>query len=253
MIQFAAIAGSSGSGSAHPPPNACANPPGSLDHVDGDLGAALRGQRRVDPGGRGHPDLHRLPVGAERGAHPARLEQGEALRRDQGRGVEPEQASRRGGRPGGAAHRGRVPAAVVERRVAGPAQGAHRLEPGGVGGEDIAHARAPRGPHGDRRRRGGRAEVREARQVGVVEVEHVAGRPQPRDALEQAVARRPRRAGGALLAPGGRAGHPVDQGGAVGVAHDGHGLRASVARYLRMAFGPMSSCVSRPLRLISRQ
>ena len=59
--------------------------------------------------------------------------------------------------------------------------------------------------------------MRDARQVGVVEVEHVAGGPSRGDGLQQAVARGPRGARRPLLAPAVRAREPVEKGG--GVAH----------------------------------
>ena len=66
-----------------------------------------------------------------------------------------------------------MPTAVIEHGMRGPGEGAHRLEPGGVGGEGLLNARAPLGAEDERRRRRRRAEVGDARQVGVVEVEDV--------------------------------------------------------------------------------
>ena len=171
--------------------------------------AAGRDPRRLHAGRGRHPDLQRLPVRAERRAQPARLEQRQPLGRARALVVEPEQprGDVRGRR--GAAHRGRVPAAVVQPVRA--AEATHRLEAGRVRRQRVADAAVERGRHRDRRRRGGRAQVRDAGQVGVVEVEHVPGGAQPRDALEQAVAGRARGLRRPLLAAAVRARQPVEQ------------------------------------------
>ena len=124
-----------------------------------DDGAGLGEPRGVDAGGRRHPDLQGLAVGAERGAQPAGAQQRERRRRPLALVVEAEQA--RGGDRGAhrPADRGRVPPAVVERGVRGARQRAHRLEAGRVGVDRLAGGGAA--VRGDDERCGGdrRAEV----------------------------------------------------------------------------------------------
>ena len=136
-----------------------------------------------------------------------------------------EQRGGRDRRADPAADGGRVPAAVVERRMARAGERAHRLEPARVGGEHVADGRAGRGADRDRRGRDRRAEVGDARQVGVVEVEHVPGGAERDDPLEQAVAGRRRRARRRLGAPAHRARHPVEQRRAVGREVSRHAQR----------------------------
>ena len=91
--------------------------------------------------------------------------------------------------------------------MAGARQRAHRLEAGGVGASAVADAGAALGAEHQRDRRGRRAQVRDPGQVGVVEVEHVAGRRQRDDV----VAGRPRRARRRLVRAPGCARQPVQE------------------------------------------
>src|SRR5215211_8431527 len=102
-----------------------------------------RGDPRALYAGRGrHADLERLAVGAEGGAQAAGAEESECggalllLR------LEGEEGGRGHGRADRSAHRGRVPAALVQSGVGGVGQGAHRLEAGAVRGEHVADATA---------------------------------------------------------------------------------------------------------------
>jgi hypothetical protein len=134
-----------------------------------------------------------------------------ALRRSEGVVVEVEEGRRRDRGAEAAAHGRRVPARVVEGRMGGGGERAHRLAAGGVRVEDVAGAAAELGAKQERRRRRGCAQVGEVRQVGVVEVEHVPRRPGRCDPLGEDgahVARRPR--GG--LVPSGRRRMPASRG-----------------------------------------
>jgi hypothetical protein len=181
--------------------------------VGADRCARARQPRRVHAGSGGHPDLQRLAFRPERRAQAAGLQQRQAHGRVGALLVKAEQRRGRDRCPGGAANRGRVPAALVEPVRA--RQAPHRLEAGGVAVEGIADAALPVGGDGDGGRRGRRAQVRHARQIRVVEVEHMAGGTQPGDCLEQPASGRTRHACGALRTAAVRAREPVEQRGRV--------------------------------------
>ena len=177
-----------------------------------DLGSRGREPRRGDAARGRQPDLKALAGRPEGRAHARRPQQRQPARRCLGGAVEPEQSRCRHRGAEAAAYRRRMPAAVIEGRVRGPRHRAHRLEPGGVGLQRLPHAGVPLGAEDQRRRRRRRAEVCDARQVCVVEVEHVPRRPRGGDPLEQALAGACGGERGRLLGASGRAGEPVEEG-----------------------------------------
>ena len=160
-----------------------------------------REPRRRGAGGGRAADLQRLAVGAERRPQPARLQQCRPQRVRGALLVEPEQP--RGGqrRARDAADGRRVPAGGAQARVVGGGEATRELEAGRERGQRLAGAHAQLGAEHQRdgRHRGG--EVREAGQVGVVVVEHVAGGAGRGDPVAEPVAERARRPRRARLSP----------------------------------------------------
>ena len=160
-------------GLGQPPAGGLGEARGRGGQRDARPGRRQPGRAQARGGGKAH--LKRLAVRPERGPQAGRAHQGERPGAVLGGAVEAEQPGGGHGRPQAAAHRGGVKARVVEGGVAGPGQRAHRLEAGGVGREHLARCSAQLGAEQQRHGRGGGAQVRDAGQVGVVEVEHVAG------------------------------------------------------------------------------
>ena len=196
----------------------------------GACGRELRGGR---PGRRRLPNLERLAVRAERPLEAARAQESEAHGRLGGLAVELEQPRRGHGRAGYPADGRGVPAALADRRVVGGAEPARRLEPGGVRRERLADAGLALRAKEQCDRGRGSAEVGEAGQVGVVEVEHVARGPGRRDPLGKPAVKAARRARRGLLRPADRARQPVEHGDAVGRVEHGGAHAATGRQYER--------------------
>jgi hypothetical protein len=99
--------------------------------------------------------------------------------------------------------------------MAGAREGAHRFEAGGVASEHVANGGVQLGAEHQCGGSGGRAQVGEARCVGVVEVEHVPGCSGRQHPAGEAVHSRGCAARSTLAGAGERTGQPVDERGDV--------------------------------------
>jgi hypothetical protein len=187
--------------------------PGRRDARRRGGGSVRREPRRGHAGGGGEADLERLAVGAECRAQAGGAQDRE---RDGGLLVGLQQPCGRDRGAGGATHRGGMEAAVIERGMGRAGERTHRFEPGRVGGEHVLHRGAGLGRDVQRGRRDRRAQVGDAGQERVVEVEHVAGRAERGDRIPGRLGR----PHGRLVAPALGAGKPIQERGRVGHGHD---------------------------------
>jgi hypothetical protein len=168
-------------------------------------------QRCLHAGGGGQSNLDRLAIRSECATSAAGAQQCDS---DRVVALSRRQVEQRCGGDRGAdrtADGGWVPARVVQRWMTGRGDRGHRFVACRIGLKRRPERALQVGRQNQRRRRGGRAHVRDAVGKGVIEVEHMAGGAGKGNVAEQIVARGSHGTRSARVHTGARTGQPIGE------------------------------------------